>query len=146
MSGLTLVALALKEIKVKELLDEPAVRYLKDDTIITIMGQAYDLIFYQIDINAANQIIVVDTIYNITAWRAFGTYGQSISGALALQDIGAFKANLEHYKIVAQQYASLIGIDLEDDSTPPVDDPIPIIETGNSLLNEKGIPGTIVND
>ncbi len=146
MSGLAKSALALKEIKVKELLDEPAVRYLKDNTIITLMGQAYDLIFHQIDINAANQIIVVDTIYNITAWRAFGAYGQSISGALALQDIGAFRANLEHYKDVAQQYASLIGIDLSDTSTPTVDDQIPILQTGNSLLNEKGIPGTIVND
>ncbi len=146
MSGLTLNDLDLKEIKVKELLDEPAVKYLKDDTIITIMGQAYDLIFYQIDINAANKIIVIDTIYNITAWRAFGAYGQSISGALVLQDIGAFKANLEHYKNVAQQYASLIGIDLDDDSTPVVDDPIPIIATGNSLLNEKDLVGEDVTN
>ena len=146
MSGLTQDDLDLREIKVKELLDEPAIRYLKDSTILTIMAQAYDLIFYQIDINAANKIIVIDTIYNITAWRAFGAYGQSISGALALQDIGAFRANLEHYKIVAQQYASLIGIDLEDDSTPVVDDPIPVINTGNSLLNEEGLEGVDVTN
>ena len=146
MSGLTKEDLKLKEIKVKELLDEPAVKYLKDNTIITLMGQAYDLIFHQIDINAANQIIVVDTIYNITAWWAFGAYGQSISGALALQDIGAFRTNLEHYKEVAQIFASLIGIDLSDTSRPTVDDPIPTINTGNSLLNETGIPGTLVND
>lgn len=142
MSGLSQDALDLKEIKVKELLDQPAVKYLKDDTIITLMGQAYDFIFYQIDINAANKIVVVDTIYNITAWWSFGAYGQSISGALVLQDIGAFRANLEHYKEVAQMFASLISIDLSDTSTPTVDDPVPVIATGNSLLNEKGIPGT----
>lgn len=146
MSGLTLSDLDLKEIEVKKLLDEPAVRYLKDDTIKAMTSRAYDLIFYQIDINAANQIIVVDAIYAISAWWAFGAYGQSISGALQLQDIGAFKANLEHFKVVAQQFASLIGIDLSMESNPTVDDPIPTIATGNSLLNEKGIPGTIVND
>ena len=146
MSGLSLNDLELKENEVKKLLDEPAERYLKADTIVAMTTRAYDLIFYQIDINAANKTIVIDTIYAISAWWSFGAYGQSISGTLQLQDIGAFRANLEHYKVVAQQFASLIGIDLSMESNPTVDDPIPIIETGGSLLNEEGLEGVDVTN
>ena len=141
MSGLTQSQLDLKEDVVKNLLDEPVQKYLKTATINEMMTRSYNLIFHQIDINAGNQIAVKDAIYAISAWYCFGTYGQSVSNSLQLQDVGAFRANLMHYKEVAQQFASLIGINLDKSNIPPVDDPIAVIDTGRSLLNEQDVSG-----
>jgi len=135
MSGLTFGDLALSEDRVKELLDDPAVKFLKLTTITAMMKRSYNLINFQIDINVGNQDLVKDAIYAMSAWYSFGAYGQSISSALQLQDIGAFRANLEHYKEVAEQFAGLIGVDLNKETEPVYDDPIPIIDSGNSFID-----------
>lgn len=136
MSGLTFDQLKLKEAKVKELLDEPAVKFLKDTTVLALLSRSYDIAFFQIDITVTNQIMVTNAIYAIAAWHGFGTYGQSISTTLQLQDIGAYKANLAHYKEIAQQLAILVGIDLAKDITPVDDDPIAVMGVGGSLLDK----------
>ena len=57
----------------------------------------------------------------IAAWQAFGTYAASISETIQLQDIGAYRANLEHYKEIAMQYTALLGIDIFTfEISPPV--------------------------
>lgn len=135
MSGLTYVQLDPKLSVVENILDEPAKKFLKNDTIVEMMKRSYNLIFDQIDINANNQVIVLDAIYAISAWMCFGTFGQSISNQLQLQDIGAFRENLRHYKEVALQYAARIGVNLEAELQQPLSDSLPYINTGGSLLD-----------
>ncbi len=139
MSGLTLIQLDLKEEKLKDLLDEPAQKFLKADTILTMITRSYDLINFQIDINSGNQIAVSNAIYAIAAWMCFGTYGQSISNSLQLQDLGSYRINLEHYKEIAEQFSVLIGINLSQTTEQVVSDPIAVIDTGRSLLDEDDI-------
>lgn len=138
MSGLTLTQLELKEEDVKALLDEPAQKFLKAKTIQVLYTRAYNTVFAQIDINADNQTQVKDCIYAITAWHAFGTYGNSISMTLQLQDIEAYKANLDYYREIAISCAALIGVVIllkQDEAKPPLSDPIPILKYGGSLID-----------
>lgn len=135
MSGLTLSQMELKESKVKELLDQPAQKFLKIETITAVIVRAYNMIFYQIDINTANKIVVVDAIYAIAAWHCFGAYGNSISATLKLQDIGAFRANLEYYKELAKSAAALINVDIMTEAKETLSDPLSILETGGSFID-----------
>ena len=138
MSGLTLLELDLTEAEVKKLLDQPAQKFLKTETIVSLNKRAFNIIDYQIDINEENRKIVVDCIYAITAWQAFGAYGNSISQTLQLQDIEAYKTNLDHYRDIAYNYAALIGIDLnrkKQDAKAPLSDSIPLVLYGGSLID-----------
>lgn len=140
MSGLTFEALALVESEVKTLLDEPARKFLQDATVLAILKRVYNLVFDQIDITVnppatGNQIIVKDAIYAISAWESFGVYGQSISTNIQLQDISAYRANLDHLEGIAKRYAVRIGINLNPDEATPMDDPIPVIKTGGSFID-----------
>lgn len=135
MAGLTLTQMALKESEVEKLLDEPAKKFLKTPTITAMITRAYNLIFNQITIDTVNQAIVTDAIYAIAAWHSFGTYGNSISAALSLQDIGAYRANLEHYKEVAMLFTSQINVDLSRDVAQTLSDELPIIKYGGSLID-----------
>ena len=135
MSGLTLTQMQLKESEVKKLLDQPAQKFLKIETITAVIVRAYNMIFYQIDITTTNQAIVTDAIYAIASWHCFGAYGNSISSSLQLQDIGAFRANLEHYKEVAQSAAALINVDIMEKAKQTLSDSLPTIETGGSFID-----------
>lgn len=135
MSGLALDALDVKEADVKKLLDQPAQKFLKPETIIAVILRAYNMIFYQIDIDTTNKIVVEDAIRAIAAWHCFGAYGNSISSSLQLQDIGAFRANLEHYKELAQSSAALINVDIMTKAEQTLSDGLPIIKTGGSLID-----------
>lgn len=138
MPNLTIEQLDLKASDIKQLLDEPVQKYLKTETIIALYTRAYNTIGYQITIDAANQTVVKDAIYAISAWHAFGSYGNSISSALKLQDVEAYEANLRHYKEIAMAAAALIGVDLLKEgnkSDPPLSDSLPIIATGASMLD-----------
>ena len=139
MSGLTLLVLDIKEETIKNLLDEPAQKFLKSDTILAMITRSYDLIFEQIDINVTNQIPVTNAIRALSAWMCFGTYGQSISNSLQLQDLGSYRINLEHYKELADLYTSRIGVNLDQTTDPTLNDSIAIIDTGRSLLDEDDI-------
>ena len=139
MVNLTIEQLELKASEVKKLLDQPAQKFLKTDTLIALYTRAYNSISYQIVIDTDNQTVVTDAIHAITAWQAFGAYGNSISQTLQLQDIQAYEANLRHYKDVASTAAALIGIDLlklGDNAIPPLSDPVPFISSGGSFLDE----------
>lgn len=135
MSGLALIALDVKEADVKKLLDQPAQKFLKIETIIAVILRAYNMIFYQIDIDATNKIVVEDAIRAIAAWHCFGAYGNSISATLQLQDIGAFRANLEHYKELAQSAAALVNVDIMTEAEQTLSDALPVIKTGGSLID-----------
>jgi len=135
MSGLSLSQLSLKESEVKKLLDQPAQKFLKVETITSLIVRAYNMIFYQIDINTDNQTVVVDAIYAIAAWHCFGAFGGSISQSLQLQDIGAFRVNLEHYKELAQSAAALINVDIMEKAEQTLSDSIPVLETGGSFID-----------
>ena len=136
MSGLALSALTgVKESEVKKLLDQPAQKFLKIETITAVIRRAYNMIFYQINIDTVNQTVVVDAIHAIAAWHCFGAYGNSISQALQLQDIGAFRANLEHYKELAQSAAALINVSIMTEAEQTLNDPLPILETGGSFID-----------
>ena len=135
MSGLTLAQLELKESKVKELLDQPAQKFLKIETITAVITRAYNMIFHQIDITSDNKTVVVDAIYAIAAWHCFGAFGGSISQSLQLQDIGAFRVNLEHYKELAQSAAALINVDIMDKAEETLSDAIPVLESGGSFID-----------
>ncbi len=144
MAGLTFEDLELKIDGVKDNLDQPVQKYLKNDTITQMLNRAYNLINYQITITAnppteGNQILVVDACYAIASWMCFGIYGQSISNTLQLQDISAYEANIKHYRDMANMAASFIGVSLdttdEAGSSPPLDDPISVITSGGSLLD-----------
>ena len=135
MSGLTLAQLELKESKVKELLDQPAQKFLKIETITAVITRAYNMIFHQIDITSDNKTVVVDAIYAIAAWHCFGAFGGSISQSLQLQDIGAFRVNLEHYKELAQSAAALINVDIMEKAEETLSDAIPVLESGGSFID-----------
>jgi len=143
MSGLSLDTLEIKNASVESLLDEPARKYLKPDTITANILRSYNLVFTQIEITAnppitGNQIIVSDAIRAIAAWFCFGTYGQSISSVLQLQDIAAFEANLKFYKDIALMYGGKIGVSIDTSGKgiePTLNDTIPVINSGNSLLD-----------
>ncbi len=138
MSGLTLETLDIKNATVESLLDEPAKKFLKPDTITAMILRSYNLVFTQIEITVGNQILVSDGIRAIAAWFCFGTYGQSISNVLQLQDIAAFEANLQFYKDIALMYGGKIGVTLDvsgNAADPTLNDPIPVINSGNSLLD-----------
>lgn len=135
MSGLTLAQLELKESKVKELLDQPAQKFLKIETITAVITRAYNMIFHQIDITNDNKTVVVDAIYAIAAWHCFGAFGGSISQSLQLQDIGAFRVNLEHYKELAQSAAALINVDIMEKAEETLSDAIPVLESGGSFID-----------
>ena len=145
MAGLTFDQLALKIEGVKDLLDQPARKFLKSDTITTVLNRSYNLVNFQITITAnppttGNQIMVVDAVYAISAWMCFGIFGQSISNTLQLQDISAYEANLQHYKDMAIMAAGFIGVSIdtssETGSTPPLDDPLPVFTSGGSLIDQ----------
>ena len=135
MSGLTLLQMDLKEADVKVLLDEPAQKFLKTDTVKAHSTRAYNMIFYQIDINVANQIVVKDAIYAISAWHCFGAYGNSISQTLQLQDVDAYRANLEHYKELATSAAALINVDIMEEAEQTLSDALPILKSGGSMID-----------
>ena len=143
MSGLTFDQLELKEEDVKNLLDEPAQKFLKNVTIQALLKRNYNTVFSQIDITAnppatGNQLLVKDCINAVTAWHAFGTYGNSISQTLQLQDIEAYKANLEHYREIALSCSAAIGVRIlfeEEDAKPPLSDPVPFVKYGGSLID-----------
>lgn len=138
MVNLTIEQLGLSATEVKKLLDEPVKKFLKEETIIALYTRAYNIVGHQIIIDITNQIMVIDCIYAITAWHSFGSYGQSISNHLQLQDIEAYEANLRHYKEIAINSAAYIGVKLElnyEDTKPPLSDPLPIIQYGGSMLD-----------
>lgn len=137
MSGLTYEQLNPKEDNVKALLDEPAQKYLKSTTIVEMMKRSYNYIFAQIDINVGNQLNVLDAIYAMSAWMAFGAYVNSISAELQLQDPAAIRAVLNHYKEVAAQFAGIVGVNIEKEFKTVIDDPLPYINYGGSLLDKK---------
>ena len=120
---------------VKKLLDEPVQKYLIDTTIAAMQKRAYNIVSSQIIITSENTDIVIDCINAIAAWHSFGSYGQSISNVLQLQDLDAYRANLEHYKEIAIGCANLIGIDLEAKAKPVGSDTIPILKVGRSELD-----------
>ncbi len=145
MAGLTFDQLELKNDTVKDLLDQPAQKYLKADTITVVLRRSFNLIDYQITITAnppvtGNQLLVVDAIYAIAAWMCFGIFGQSISSTLQLQDISAYEANIKHYRDMANMAASFIGVSLDTTndagSSPPLDDAFAVITSGGSLLDQ----------
>ena len=138
MAGLSFTDLELKEEGVKLLLDQPAQKFLKTDTIQALLKRNYNTVFSQITIDSDNQDLVVDCIYAVSAWHAFGAYGNSISQTLQLQDIEAYKVNLDHYKEVAISCAALIGVVVlmtGDDAKPPLSDQIPFVKYGGSMID-----------
>lgn len=135
MVDLTFEDLGLQESQVKDLLDEPAKKYLKTATIQALQNKAYNFVAYQIDIVAGIQLQVKDAINSLAAWWAFGIYGQSISNSLQLQDIGAYRANLDYYKEIAKLSAAIIGVDIERSSKPVLDDALPVIGSGRSMID-----------
>ena len=138
MVNLTIEQLELKASEVKKLLDQPAQKFLKTETIIALYTRAYNSVTYQITIDSNNKDIVKDAIHAITAWQAFGAYGNSISQSLQLQDIEAYEANLRHYKEVAVSACALIGIDLLKSGTnqdSPLSDSFAFVSSGGSMLD-----------
>ena len=138
MVNLTLIQLDPQVSEVKKLLDEPAQKFLKTDTIVALYTRAYNVFNHKITIDADNQIVVLDAIYAVTAWHAFGAYGNSIRRYLELRDIGPYEINLEHYKEIAVSAAALVGVDITLDGATdsvPLSDALPYINSGRSMLD-----------
>ena len=138
MVNLTLLQLDPQVSEVKKLLDEPAQKFLKTDTIVALYTRAYNVFNHKITIDVDNQVVVLDAIYAVTAWHAFGAYGNSIRRYLELRDIGPYEINLEHYKEIAVSAAALVGVDITlDGSTDsaPLSDALPYINSGRSMLD-----------
>jgi len=138
MVNLTLIQLDPQVSEVKKLLDEPAQKFLKTDTIIALYTRAYNVFNHKITIDVDNQVVVLDAIYAVTAWHAFGAYGNSIRRYLELRDIGPYEINLEHYKEIAVSAAALVGVDITLDGATdsvPLSDALPYINSGRSMLD-----------
>lgn len=135
MADLTFDDLELKEEQVKLLLDEPAQKFLKSQTIQALQRRAYNLVAFQIEIVSGNQVNVIDAINAIAACWSFGAYGNSISNSLQMQDIDAYRANLEHYCDTSKMLAAQVGVNLDPEVTATMSDPIPYINTGRSDLD-----------
>lgn len=133
MADITLETLDIKDSEIKELLDDPVQKFLKDATIRAMINRDYNLIAYQIEITADNAENVKDAIRAMAVYECFVSYGQSISNTLQLQDISAYRANVENLKTIADRYAALIGIDMNMETTQPLGDPIAIIRVGGSI-------------
>ena len=138
MVNLTLLELDPQVSEVKKLLDEPAQKFLKTDTIVALYTRAYNVFNHKITIDVDNQVVVLDAIYAVTAWHAFGAYGNSIRRYLELRDIGPYEINLEHYKEIAVSAAALVGVDITLDGATdsvPLSDALPYINSGRSMLD-----------
>jgi len=138
MVNLTLIQLDPQVSEVKKLLDEPAQKFLKTDTIVALYTRAYNVFNHKITIDVDNQVVVLDAIYAVTAWHAFGAYGNSIRRYLELRDIGPYEINLEHYKEIAVSAAALVGVDITLDGATdsvPLSDALPYINSGRSMLD-----------
>lgn len=138
MVNLTLLQLDPQVSEVKKLLDEPAQKFLKTDTIVALYTRAYNVFNHKITIDVDNQVVVLDAIYAVTAWHAFGAYGNSIRRYLELRDIGPYEINLEHYKEIAVSAAALVGVDITLDGATdsvPLSDALPYINSGRSMLD-----------
>ncbi len=137
MVDLTYEELDLKETGVKDILDDPAVQYLKQKSIQAVLTRTYDYFAFQIEIDTPRINIIKNAIYATAAWHCYIIYGQSISHQLELQDIGSFKANVEHYKMMAEQFASLLNVDLSRTSDPVLNDEITFFSSGGSMIDVK---------
>lgn len=117
MVNLTFEELDLTVAKVKLFLDIRSAEFLQDETIVAVLQRSYNYVSGKITINEENQVIVIDAIQAISTWQCYGIFGQSISNVLQIQDIDAYKTNLEYYKSVAAEAATNIGITLIGDSS-----------------------------
>ena len=122
MSGLTEEQLELAREKVADRLDKPAKAFLSETTIQTLLSAAFTWIDGQMEITTSNKAFVIAAIYDITAWRAFVAYGESITDQLQLQSVIAFNSKVKSLKEIAQMSCSLLNLNLDKKPFEDVDE------------------------
>jgi len=131
MSGLTEEQLELNNQEVKNRLDQPAIKFLEEQTITSLRHVSFVFIDSQLVIIEGNKELVKIAIYDICAWRAFGAYGESISQTIQMQNTFTFQSKLKFYETVAKSSCALLGIELNKEI---IDDnlEIPVAGMGGS--------------
>lgn len=131
MSGLSESDLQLENQEIKNRLDQPAIKFLAEETLTSLRHISFIILDSQLNIEAGNKELVKIAIYDIGAWRAFGAYGESISQALQMQNTFSFQSKLKFYETVAKSSCALLGIELNKEI---IDDnvEIPVAGMGGS--------------
>lgn len=98
--------------QVRNLLDQPAEEFLKDETIDAVIKRGYNIVFSQSAISVSNLNQVKDLIEAIAVWHSYGAYvntmGESLDGNMG----DNYKGKLMHYKEIAVGLGNIFGIDI----------------------------------
>jgi hypothetical protein len=135
MSGLTFEELNLISEGVKDLLDNPSSKFLKENTIITSLHRSYNYVNSQLEITVDNTDLVKDLIYSYSAWQCFGAYPVTVSESLTLEDISSYQTKLKYYERLADQSASLLNVDLHKKQSSVDSNSVIIGDYGRSMLD-----------